>query len=126
MIVTLPEGLTINPDAADGQTMCTDDQANFGSEAAGECPDQAKIGTIALGTPALDGPLIGSIYIGEPQARQSVPPLHDPQRVRDQREAGRLDPPGPGDRTTHGDASRTCRRFRSTTSTSTCSRPIAV
>ena len=47
--------------------MCTDDQANFGTEAAGECPDQAKIGTIALGTPALDGPLIGSIYIGEPQ-----------------------------------------------------------
>ena len=65
--VTLPEGLTINPDAADGQTMCTDDQANFGTEAAGECPDQAKIGTIALGTPALDGPLIGSIYIGEPK-----------------------------------------------------------
>jgi hypothetical protein len=67
VVVTLPEGLTINPDAADGQTMCTDDQANFGTEAAGECPDQAKIGTIALGTPALDGPLIGSIYIGQPQ-----------------------------------------------------------
>jgi hypothetical protein len=67
VIVTLPEGLTVNPDAADGQTMCTDVQARFGSEAHGECPDQAKIGTIALGTPALDGPLIGSIYIGEPQ-----------------------------------------------------------
>jgi hypothetical protein len=67
VIVTLPDGLTINPDAADGQTMCTDAQANFGSEVPGACPDQAKIGTIALGTPALDGPLIGSIYIGEPQ-----------------------------------------------------------
>lgn len=67
VVVTLPEGLTINPDAADGQTMCTDDQANFDSEGPGECPDQAKIGTIALGTPALDGPLIGSIYIGEPK-----------------------------------------------------------
>jgi hypothetical protein len=67
VIVTLPEGLTINPDAADGQTMCTDDQANFDSEGPGECPDQSKIGTIALGTPALDGPLIGSIYIGEPK-----------------------------------------------------------
>ena len=67
VIVTLPEGLTINPDSADGQTMCTDAQANFDSEGPGGCPDQAKIGTIALGTPALDGPLIGSIYIGEPQ-----------------------------------------------------------
>jgi hypothetical protein len=67
VIVTLPEGLTVNPDAADGQTMCKDEQANFGSEGPGECPDQSKIGTIALGTPALDGPLIGSIYIGEPK-----------------------------------------------------------
>jgi hypothetical protein len=67
VIVTLPEGLTVNPDAADGQTMCTDAQANFGSESPGECPDQSKIGTIALGTPALDGPLVGSIYIGEPK-----------------------------------------------------------
>jgi hypothetical protein len=67
VIVTLPDGLTINPDAADGQTMCTDDQANFDTEGPGECPDQAKIGTIALGTPALDGPLVGSIYIGEPK-----------------------------------------------------------
>jgi hypothetical protein len=67
VILTLPDGLTINPDAADGQTMCPDAAANFNNEAPGECPDQAKIGTVALGTPALDGPLVGSIYIGEPK-----------------------------------------------------------
>jgi hypothetical protein len=67
VIVTLPEGLTINPDAADGQTMCGNEQAKFDSEGPAECPDQAKIGTISLGTPALDGPLVGSIYIGEPE-----------------------------------------------------------
>ncbi len=67
VIVSLPAGLTINPDAADGQTACSDLQANFHSEGPGECPDSAKIGTISLGTPALDGPLIGSIYIGEPK-----------------------------------------------------------
>jgi hypothetical protein len=67
VIVTLPEGLNINPDAADGQTKCTDAQARFNSEAPGECPDNAKIGTVSLGTPALDGPLTGSIYIGEPK-----------------------------------------------------------
>jgi hypothetical protein len=66
-VVTLPPGLTINPDAADGQTKCTEAQANFGSEAPANCPDNAKIGTISLGTPALDGPLTGSIYIGEPK-----------------------------------------------------------
>jgi hypothetical protein len=31
-VLTLPEGLSINPDAADGQTSCTDGQAGFGSE----------------------------------------------------------------------------------------------
>ena len=65
--VVLPPGLTINPDAADGQSACTDAQANFGSEAPAACPDSAKIGTTALHTPALSGPLPGSLYIGEPK-----------------------------------------------------------
>jgi hypothetical protein len=66
-ILTLPEGLTINPDAADGQSSCSDAQANFGSEGPGNCPDGAKIGTFAIGSSALDGPLKGSIYLGEPK-----------------------------------------------------------
>jgi hypothetical protein len=37
-IVTLPEGLTINPDAADGQIACTDAQAHFGSDDPAACP----------------------------------------------------------------------------------------
>jgi hypothetical protein len=65
--VTLPNGLTINPDAADGQSACSDAQANFGSEAAASCPDNAKIGTMELDTPALSGPLHGSLYFGEPK-----------------------------------------------------------
>jgi hypothetical protein len=66
VIVTLPPGLTINPDAADGQWYCEDAQANFESEGPSECQDNAKIGTVRLGTPALDGTLVGSIYIGQP------------------------------------------------------------
>jgi hypothetical protein len=65
--VTLPPGLTINPDAADGQQACPDALANFDSEGPAECPDHAKIGTMELETPALDGPLRGSIYFGEPK-----------------------------------------------------------
>src|SRR5262249_11237600 len=52
-IVTLPEGLTINPDAADGQRACTDAEANFGSEGAANCPDNAKIGTVGIHSVAL-------------------------------------------------------------------------
>jgi hypothetical protein len=67
VVVRLPAGLTINPDAADGQSMCSDAQANFHSEGPAGCPDQAKIGTATIGTPALDETLVGSIYIGEPK-----------------------------------------------------------
>jgi hypothetical protein len=65
--VTLPEGFTINPDAADGQGACTDAQANFHTESGPNCPDSSKIGTFALHTVALDGPLNGSVYIGQPK-----------------------------------------------------------
>lgn len=64
--VRLPEGLTINPDAADGQSSCLDSQVNFGSEGPANCPDNSKIGTFQIDTPALDGPLKGSLYIGQP------------------------------------------------------------
>ena len=65
--LTLPRGLTVNPDAADGQTSCSDAEAGFGQDAAGSCPDNAKIGTVEVRTPALDAPLEGSLYIGKPQ-----------------------------------------------------------
>ncbi len=65
--VVLPDGFTINPDAADGQSACLDSQANFDSEGPAACPDNSKIGTFAIGTPALDGPLLGSVYFGEPK-----------------------------------------------------------
>ncbi len=66
-VVSLPEGLTINPDAADGQSACADSQANFNTELPAACPDSSKIGTFSIGTPALDGPLPGSVYIGDPK-----------------------------------------------------------
>jgi len=65
--VTLPEGFNVNPDAADGQTECTEAQANFNSEGPASCPDTAKIGTFSIGTPALPQRLEGSVYLGEPK-----------------------------------------------------------
>jgi hypothetical protein len=65
--VTLPEGFTVNPDAADGQSACTEAQANFGSEGPAECPDSSKIGTFSIGTPALPARLEGAVYIGQPK-----------------------------------------------------------
>ena len=65
--VTFPEGFTVNPDAADGQSACPESQANFDSEGPAECPDSSKIGTFSIGTPALPERLQGFVYIGEPK-----------------------------------------------------------
>jgi hypothetical protein len=65
--LTLPEGLTINPDAADGQTACPDVDAEFGTEARAHCPDSAKVGTVTLKSGSLPGDIDGSIYLGEPK-----------------------------------------------------------
>jgi hypothetical protein len=63
----LPVGISINPDAADGQRACTDAQANFDSTGPDNCPDNAKIGNFDVETPALDAPLTGSLFFGEPK-----------------------------------------------------------
>jgi hypothetical protein len=65
--VTLPEGFSINPNAADGKTSCSDAQANFGSTVAAQCPETSKVGTIEIDSSALPGELPGAIYLAEPQ-----------------------------------------------------------
>lgn len=64
--VTLPDGLTINPNAADGKTVCTDAQAAFGTRGPAQCPEPSKLGTARLDSSALPAPIDGAIYLGEP------------------------------------------------------------
>ncbi len=66
-VLTLPKGLTINPDAADGQSACSDAEAGFGVEGPANCPDNSKIGTALISSAALPGDITGSIYFGAPQ-----------------------------------------------------------
>ena len=64
--LTLPEGLTINPDAADGQSSCSNAQAHLDIEGASACPDNSKVGTVEIKSSALPKDLTGAIYLGEP------------------------------------------------------------
>ena len=66
--VTLPEGFSINPNAADGKEACTDRQARIGSRDQAQCPENAKVGTLEISSEALPGPLPGFIYL-----RPSIP-----------------------------------------------------
>lgn len=65
--VTLPEGFTINPNAADGKTTCTDAEARFGTEEEAQCPESSKVGSLTIVSSALPGPLPGYVYLGQPQ-----------------------------------------------------------
>ncbi len=67
VLVLMPEGMTVNPGAADGLGVCTDDQVNFGERVAAECPDSAKLAEFEVEIPALPRRLKGAIYLREPE-----------------------------------------------------------
>lgn len=64
--VTLPEGTSFNPSAGDGLAGCTDEQFGLKTRAPARCPDASKIGTVNFEVPLLEGPLQGSVYLGQP------------------------------------------------------------
>jgi hypothetical protein len=70
--VTLPQGLTIDPSAANGLAGCADRQIGIGTENPISCPPASKLGTVEVFTPLLangphaEPPLSGAIYLGTP------------------------------------------------------------
>jgi hypothetical protein len=61
--VTLPQGLSLNPAAADGLGACSDEQLRLGLEGPSQCPDASKLGSLELITPLLEEPLAGEVYL---------------------------------------------------------------
>jgi hypothetical protein len=67
-VVTLPEGMTINPSVGEGLGFCKPDQ--YAKETVdsidGEgCPADSKVGTVHLDTPLVDESLDGSVYLAQ-------------------------------------------------------------
>jgi hypothetical protein len=78
--VTLPEGIALNPAAADGLGACSLEQAGylgggfgspnpmrFSTVSAG-CPESAKVGMAEVRTPILAEPLLGAVYLAAQDA----------------------------------------------------------
>ncbi len=65
--VTLPAGTSLSPAFAEGLGTCT--------EAQSQCPNSSRMGTVEIITPALSGPLKGSVYFGTPTAAAKYPML---------------------------------------------------
>ncbi|MFI4977643.1 MAG: hypothetical protein ACHQC8_03030 [Solirubrobacterales bacterium] len=81
--VTLPEGMTLNPSAANGLQACTVAQARIHSEVFGsECPAGSEIGTVSLEVPTLPaGSLTGNMYLGGPVTGPETGPITGPPYI---------------------------------------------
>jgi hypothetical protein len=72
-VVTLPEGMTLNPSAAQGLAGCSSQQIGLGTDSSVGCPDASKYGTLTLRTPLFppDAQPEGTLYV----AKQSDNPF---------------------------------------------------
>ena len=64
-VVTLPAGMAVNPASASGLGACSAAQIDLGGNDAARCPDNSKIGSVAITTPLLTNPLQGSVYLAK-------------------------------------------------------------
>ncbi len=82
--VALPEGLALNPSAADGLQSCSLAQIGFErtnpesgadefTDAQSSCPDASKIATATIHSPLLPVPLTGFVYLAAPQNFAGLP-----------------------------------------------------
>ena len=68
-VVTLPEGMTLNPSAARGLEACTPEGIGIHTKNPVACPAGSKLGTVTIDTPDLPpGSLQGNIYLGGPSS----------------------------------------------------------
>lgn len=63
-VVTLPQGVSINPSVAGGLAACTDEQFGVRSAASEECPTASRIGSLAIDSPLIADQLVGDVYTG--------------------------------------------------------------
>lgn len=67
--VTLPEGMTLNPSAANGLQACTDAEIGIGTDNPIGCPGKSAIGTVSVDAPGIPaGSLSGDVYLGAPKS----------------------------------------------------------
>jgi hypothetical protein len=64
--VVLPQGVTINPSAANGIVGCTSSQYAAASLSSPGCPEASKVGTLVAKTPLLEEAIEGSVYLAQP------------------------------------------------------------
>ncbi|MGN6586074.1 MAG: hypothetical protein ACTHKT_01200, partial [Solirubrobacterales bacterium] len=64
--VTLPEGMGVNPEAANWIQTCSEAQVGYHQEVDASCPNGSKLGTAIIKSPELPEPIEGAIYQRQP------------------------------------------------------------
>jgi hypothetical protein len=67
-VVTLPEGMTINPSVGEGLGVCSPadfDRETLRSDPGDGCPNSSKIGTLHVDSPIAEEGIDGSVYLAE-------------------------------------------------------------
>ncbi len=68
-VVTLPEGMTVNPSQAEGLAVCSEadlDRETLQAAPGVGCPEAAKIGTVEVESPLVDEAIKGSLFVAKP------------------------------------------------------------
>jgi hypothetical protein len=68
-VVTLPEGMTINPSFAEGTGTCTKasyEEEQLETKAGQGCPQSSKLGSLLVHSPLLEEPVEGALYVAAP------------------------------------------------------------
>lgn len=68
-VVTLPEGMSVNPSLAEGVGICTHQQykvEQIDTPPGGGCPEASKLGSVVAKSPILDEAIEGSVYLAAP------------------------------------------------------------
>jgi len=68
--VTLPEGVTVNPSAAEGLAVCSPAEyarERYDSDPGEGCPEAAKIGNVKISTPLIEEEAEGALYQATPK-----------------------------------------------------------
>jgi hypothetical protein len=72
-VVTLPEGMSVNPSVASGLGTCS--EAQFAAETidsapGAACPNDSKVGELTIESPLIEGQIEGSMFFATPRANR--------------------------------------------------------
>jgi hypothetical protein len=68
-VVTLPQGMTVNPSFAEGASVCTEHQyesEQIDTPAGAGCPEASKLGSVIAKSPLIEEPIEGAVYLAAP------------------------------------------------------------